>query len=279
MGRAGARGRDESRPYNPWPGHTPVSVPLWVVELGRVEYDVALALQRRLAAERDDERVPDVLLLLEHPPVITLGRRGSLDHVYADRTELDRLGIALRETNRGGLVTYHGPGQVVGYPIARLRGLARDAPTYVSGLEQTMLRTLAELGVAAFTRPGERGVFAERGKIGAIGVAVSRGVTMHGFALNVSPDLRHFDLIDPCGLGHLGVTSLERELGRTVELGAVREALARSFAAVFARTPVTPPRDEWDRLFAHAMSVRTGGAGLRAESAPMPDWPGVQYSW
>ena len=227
-----------------------MSPPLWVVELGRVEYDVALALQRRLAAERDEERVPDVLLLLEHPPVITLGRRGSLDHVYADPTELGRLGIALRETNRGGLVTYHGPGQTVGYPIARLRTLARDAPTYVSGLEETMVRTLAQLGVVAVTRPGERGVFAEAGKIGAIGVAVSRGVTMHGFALNVCPDLRHFELIDPCGLGHLGVTSIERELGRTVELGAVREALAGNLAAIFARTPVAPPRDEWERWFA-----------------------------
>jgi lipoate-protein ligase B len=185
---------------------------VWLLDLGLVEYGAAYELQCRLLAERDADRVPDLLLLVEHPPVITLGRRGSRDDVFLSDNELAARGIAIYETNRGGLVTYHGPGQIVGYPIARLRALAGDAPTYVSRLEETIVRTLANFGIAAGRDPGNRGVFAERGKIAAIGVAVSHGVTMHGFALNVCPNLDHFTLIDPCGIGNLGVTSIDQIL-------------------------------------------------------------------
>ncbi len=215
--------------------------PVWLAELGTVEYGAALALQRLLVAERDAERLPDVLLLLEHAPVITLGRRGSRADVYADAATLAAEGIAVFETSRGGLVTYHGPGQVVGYPITRLRAIAGDAPTYVGLLEETIIRTLAALGIAARRDPGNRGVFAEGGKIAAIGVAVTHGVTMHGFALNVDPDLGHFELIDPCGIGDLGVTSVERLLGSAPDLDGVRESLARHFGAVFERTVVPCP--------------------------------------
>src|SRR5439155_12741986 len=155
--------------------------------LGLVPYGEALALQRRLNEARFEGRIPDTLLLLEHPPVFTLGRRGSYADILVPPERLRELGIEVHETNRGGLVTYHGPGQLVGYPIADLRRLAGDAPSYVSGLEETMIRALAEHGIAAFRDPAARGVWTSGGKIGAIGVAVSRGITLHGFAINLQP--------------------------------------------------------------------------------------------
>ena len=221
---------------------------VWRLDLGRVEYGAAYELQRRLQAERDADRVPDLLLFVEHPPVITLGRRGTRDDVFLADDELAARGIGIYETNRGGLVTYHGPGQVVGYPIARLRALAGDAPTYVWRLEETIVQTLAELGIAVRRDAGNRGVFAEGGKIAAIGVAVTHGVTMHGFALNVCPALDHFSLIDPCGIGELGVTSVERLLGRAPALQDVCDLLAGRFASVFARAVVPAPTALWETI-------------------------------
>jgi lipoate-protein ligase B len=221
---------------------------VWLLDLGRVEYGAAYALQRRLLEERDAERVPDLLLLVEHPPVITLGRRGSRDDVFLPDHELAERGIALFETNRGGLVTYHGPGQIVGYPIVRLRAIAGDAPTYVWRLEETIIRTLESLGIPARRDPGNRGVFADGGKIAAIGVAVTHGVTMHGFALNVRPNLDHFALIDPCGIGDLGVTSVERLLGAAPDLADVRAALAEQFGVVFGRTVRPAPAELWSLI-------------------------------
>ena len=226
--------------------HTPPEV--WLLDLGRVEYGAAYELQRKLQAERDADRVPDLLLLVEHPPVITLGRRGSRDDVFLPDDELAARGIGIFETNRGGLVTYHGPGQIVGYPIARLRPLAGDAPTYVWRLEETIVRTLAQFGVTAGRDAGNRGVFAEGGKIAAIGVAVTHGVTMHGFALNVCPDLDHFQLIDPCGIGDLGVTSLAQLLGTPPPLDVVRTELATQFAAVFDRAVIPAPPVLWELI-------------------------------
>jgi lipoate-protein ligase B len=205
------------------------------VDLGRLEYGAAFSLQRRLAERRAAEELPDLLLFVEHDPVVTLGRRGSYEHVFADRAELAQRGIRLYETNRGGLVTYHGPGQIVGYPIVQLRALAGDAPRYVSGLEEAIIRTLGDFDVVGRRMHGHRGVFADGGKIGAIGVAVSRGVTMHGFALNLQPDLGYFGLIDPCGLGDLGVTSVERITGQPVDLKEAMHALAFHFGRVFDR--------------------------------------------
>jgi lipoate-protein ligase B len=202
---------------------------------GLVPYERGLALQRQLAEQRSSGQVPDTLLLLEHAPVITLGRRGSRQDILAPPERLRDLGITVVETNRGGLVTYHGPGQLVGYPIADLRRLARDAPSYVSGLEETIIRALAEHGIAGFRDPAARGVWTSQGKIAAIGVAVSRGVTLHGFAVNLAPDLGHFGLIDPCGLGARGVTSAERLLGCCPEPAAFRQAIAFHFGQVFGR--------------------------------------------
>jgi lipoate-protein ligase B len=222
---------------------------VWLLDLGRVEYGAAYQLQRRLLAERDEERVPDLLLLVEHPPVVTLGRRGSRDDVFLSDDELAARGIGIYETNRGGLVTYHGPGQIVGYPIVRLRAIAGDAPNYVWRLEETIIRTLTALGVEAWRdTDGNRGVFAASGKIAAIGVAVTHGVTMHGFAVNICPDLGHFELIDPCGIGDLGVTSVERLLGRAPDLGIVRRRLAEQFSEVFGRSVRPAPTPLWELI-------------------------------
>jgi lipoate-protein ligase B len=220
-----------------------------LLDLGRVEYGAAYQLQRRLATERDEERLSDLLLLVEHPPVITIGRRGSRDDVFVSDADLAARGIGIFGTNRGGLVTYHGPGQIVGYPITRLRAIAGDAPTYVWRLEETIIRTLAALGVEAWRDThGNRGVFAEGGKIAAIGVAVTHGVTMHGFAVNICPDLGHFELIDPCGIGELGVTSVERLLGCAPDLGLVRQMLAQQFGEVFGRTVLPAPTALWELI-------------------------------
>lgn len=194
--------------------------------LGRIDFDAAFELQETLLQERLADAIPDTLLLLEHPPTITLGRRGSHDDIYASAAALDGAGIVVRETNRGGLVTYHGPGQIVGYLIARLTEIAGTAPALVSGLEDLLVRVLAEYGIAAFCRPRHRGVFTSQGKIAAIGIGVRRGITMHGFALNVQPNMSHFALINPCGIGELGVTSMEREMGTMPDQAAVYDALA-----------------------------------------------------
>lgn len=206
-----------------------------VASLGLVPYGEALALQRQLNEARYAGRLPDVLLLLEHPPVFTLGRRGRRHDIYAPPERLRELGIEVYETNRGGLVTYHGPGQLVGYPIVELRALAGDAPRYVSGLEETIIRALAEHGIEGFRDPAARGVWTRDGKIAAIGVAVSRGITLHGFAMNLQPDLSHFALINPCGLEERGVTSAERLLGHPLDVAAFQQAIAFHFGQVFGR--------------------------------------------
>jgi lipoate-protein ligase B len=226
-----------------------------------VEYGESYALQESLAAARAEERIPDTLLLLEHPPVVTLGRRGRWDDIHCSPEQLSANGIAAYETNRGGLVTYHGPGQLVGYVIARLSALGGTAPAFVQGLEETIIRTLGELGVSAERRSPHRGVWTDEGKIAAIGVGVRRGVTMHGFALNVQPDLRHFDLINPCGIGDLGVTSIERLLGGSTDQPSVRRAIAFHFGQVFAR-PV-----EWAdaRQFDDSLRTRAGSLHGRGQ--------------
>jgi lipoate-protein ligase B len=213
-----------------------------VINLPTVPYSEALALQRQLNEARCQGRIPDTLLLLEHPPVFTLGSRGSHADILATPERLSQLGIEVHQTNRGGLVTYHGPGQLVGYPIADLRRIAGDAPRYVSGLEETLIRALAEHGIVGFRDTAARGVWTTGGKIAAIGVAVSRGITMHGFAVNLQPDLAHFALIDPCGLRGRGITSAERLLGRPIDLEDFRTAVAFHFGRVFEREMRTRPR-------------------------------------
>lgn len=210
-----------------------------VRRLGVVPYGEALALQRALVEERRADRIPDVLLLLQHPPVITLGIKpdASRANIVATPERLAALGIEVHETGRGGDVTYHGPGQIVGYPILDLKPDRCDVHRYVRDLEEVMIRACADYGVKAGRIGGLTGVWAGAEKVGAIGVRISRWITSHGFAFNVATNLDHFRLIVPCGIADRGVTSLERAAGRRLAVGDVEDALARHFADVFERRP------------------------------------------
>jgi lipoate-protein ligase B len=204
-----------------------------VLRLGRVGYRQAWALQRQMLAARRQHRIPDTLLLLSHPPVITMGRGGRSEHLVGSLRELSARGIEFVETDRGGDVTFHGPGQVVGYAIVDLTQRERDLHRYLRDLEEVVVRALAEFEIDAGRVPGLTGVWAADAKLAAIGVRVSRWITHHGFALNVDTDLSYFDLIVPCGIADKGVTSMNELLGRNVSHEAVQDALARSFCDVF----------------------------------------------
>jgi lipoyl(octanoyl) transferase len=213
--------------------------PMEVRRLGRVPYGEALALQERLVAERRAGSVDDLLLLLEHPHVITLGSSSDPRHVLLDESERRLLGIELFETGRGGDVTYHGPGQLVGYPILDLKPDRKDLHRYVRDLEESLIRTLAAFGIGASRKPGMTGVWIDDAKVAAIGVRVSSGwITSHGFALNVGSDLSFFEAIVPCGIRDYGVTSMARALGRPVPMAEVEARAVDALAAVFGRTPV-----------------------------------------
>ena len=200
-------------------------------ELGRTDYGQALELQRQLIARRQQGLIPDQLLLLEHPHVITLGRNGKAANLLASDEVLSRAGIAFYPTDRGGDVTYHGPGQLVGYPIIDLREWQRDVGAYVRAVEQTIIDTLADYGISADRIPKLTGVWVDDRKIAAIGVHISRWVTSHGFALNVSTDLSYFQYIVPCGLTK-PVTSMAA-LGVVASLHEVGQTLAAHFGRVF----------------------------------------------
>jgi lipoyl(octanoyl) transferase len=204
---------------------------------GLVPYGEALQMQRELVEERRAGRVPDVLLLLQHPHVLTLGVRGGggRAHVLATPERLRDLGVELFETGRGGDVTYHGPGQVVGYPVLDLRPDRCDVHRYVRDLEDVMIRVAGDFGVTAGRIDGLTGTWVGAEKIGAIGVRISRWITSHGFAFNVNTDLDFFRLIVPCGIADRGVTSLARVLGRPVPHEEVEDAFGRHFCAVFDR--------------------------------------------
>ncbi len=216
--------------------------PLEIHRLGVVPYAAASELQAALVEQRRAGSTPDRLLLLQHPPVITLGvnARTSREHIVASEERLRRLEIAVHETGRGGDVTYHGPGQIVGYPVIDLRPDRRDVHRYVRDIEEVLIRTSAVFDVEARRVPGLTGVWVGDEKLGAIGVRISRWVTSHGFAFNVSTDLSHFRLIVPCGLHERDVTSLDQLLGRAVPVSTVEDALAEQFADVFDRVLSEP---------------------------------------
>lgn len=203
---------------------------------GLVDYALACEAQRalvgRAAAAPPAER-QDWLLLLQHPPVITIGRRGSRAHVLAAEGRLAEEGVQLAETNRGGDVTYHGPGQVVGYPVFDLARHGRDVHRHMRRLEEAVIGALAAFGVEGFRREGLTGVWTQGGKIAAIGIAVSHWIAYHGFALNVAPNMAHFGLIVPCGLQGVRVASLESETGRAPAIAEVEAEIAAQFCAVF----------------------------------------------
>jgi lipoyl(octanoyl) transferase len=202
--------------------------------LGRVPYGEALALQERRVGERREGRVPDTLLLLEHPHVITLGTASSRAHVLVDEDERALRSIELFETGRGGDVTYHGPGQLVGYPILDLNPDRKDLHRYLRDLEEVLIRAVETWGVKAYRSPGLTGVWTSGGKVAAIGVRVSSGwITSHGFALNVRTDLSYFHTIVPCGIADREVTSLARETGLEISMEDAREAVVGAFTQVF----------------------------------------------
>jgi lipoyl(octanoyl) transferase len=220
-----------------------------VRRLGTVKYAEALELQQQLVEERKADRIPDQLLLLEHPSVITLGVRSRDDrsHVLAPPDALARAGVELFETGRGGDVTFHGPGQLIGYPILDLRPDRLDVHRYVRDLEEVMIRAAGAFGVRAARQPGFTGAWVDtpdpagalRGeKLAAIGVRIARWVTSHGFAFNVTTNLDQFNLIVPCGIADKGVTSLKKLLGRDVPMAEVEDAVVTALAAVFDRRAV-----------------------------------------
>jgi lipoyl(octanoyl) transferase len=208
-----------------------------VRRLGIVGYPEALALQRALVEERKRGDIPDTLLLLQHPPVITLGVKGDggRSNIVATAGRLAELAIEVHETGRGGDVTYHGPGQIVGYPIIDLKPDRCDVHRYVRDVEEVMIRVCADWGVTAGRLKGLTGVWVGAEKIAAIGIRISKWVTSHGFAFNVTPNLDHFRLIVPCGISDRGVTSLERVAARPASIEAVEAAVIARFAEVFER--------------------------------------------
>lgn len=213
---------------------------LEIRRLGLVAYAEGLALQQRLVEDRKAGLIPDQLLLLQHPPVITVGVKARNDrtHLLVTADTLAAEGIELFETGRGGDITYHGPGQLVGYPILDLKPDRCDVHRYVRDLEEVMIRAAASFGVNATRVPGLTGAWVGDDKLAAIGVRIARWITSHGFAFNVGTDLHHFALIVPCGLVGKGVTSLNKVTGRLVSIDEVEAVMAQSFAAVFDRTPL-----------------------------------------
>ena len=203
--------------------------------LGIVQYDDGLRIQESAVQRLRSGDVPEQLLLLEHPHVFTLGRGADSSNILADRQQLESNSVEVHETGRGGDVTYHGPGQLVGYPIINLKPDRCDVHRYVRDIEEVLIRTIAEFGVTGTRIAGLTGVWVGNEKIGAIGVRIARWITSHGFALNVNTDLSYFKMIVPCGITDKGVTSISRLLGREIELGDVARIAALQFAQVFDR--------------------------------------------
>ncbi|MGH2924921.1 MAG: lipoyl(octanoyl) transferase LipB [Solirubrobacterales bacterium] len=248
---------------------------VWVVKAGEVGYDEARNAQKRLEAARIAARVPDLLLLLEHPPVYTRGRRSTPDELPLGEDEYRARGIEVRDTDRGGRVTYHGPGQLVGYPIVSLESLADgrsgsdgsgriDVGAYVRGLERLIIGALGALGVEATVIGGLTGVWTpERRKIASIGVHVNRGVTTHGFSINLNNDLEPFEWIVPCGIEACAVTSLARELGAEQDPVDFATTVGRRFGDVFGRSPVDVSAGELGKRIAGLGALAEPAAALR----------------
>jgi len=220
----------------------------WLIDLGRIAYAPACELQRRAVEARKAGAIPDILFLCEHPHVITLGRNGKPENLRANERVLQQMNVEFHPTDRGGDITYHGPGQIVGYPILDLAAHRRDVRWYVQQLEEITIRATRDFGIEASRIEGLHGIWVDTPsgseKLAALGVHLSRWVTSHGFAYNVSTDLRYFDLIVPCGITDKRATSLERALGRSVDNHEVATALARHFGNVFNRRMVSFSREQ-----------------------------------
>ncbi len=205
-----------------------------VYQLGLIEYSDAYNLQRKLFRERLDGQREDTLLLLEHPPTITVGKSGKLENILASQAQLAREGVSLVFVDRGGDVTYHGPGQIVGYPIIDLRERGRDAHQYIRDLEEVIIRTLNDFSIKSGRDKSHAGVWVGDEEIAAIGLSLRKWITMHGFALNVNTDLEPFSLINPCGFANRKATSISHLLGQKIPVAEVTERLLAHFAEVFA---------------------------------------------
>jgi len=204
-----------------------------VYQLGLIEYSKAYQLQTELVRRRLDSDVPNTLLLLEHPPTITIGRFGKPENILASRTQLEEEGVSLVFTDRGGDVTYHGPGQIIGYPVIDLHKSRITIRRYIYKLEEVIINTLRELSLTAYRDATHRGVWIKNEEIAAIGLRISRGITMHGFALNVNPDMTHFSLINPCGFTDRKAASIASILSRKITMEEVTERLIAQFSNVF----------------------------------------------
>ena len=227
-----------------------------IVDLGLIGYAEAYVLQKRIVAARKAGAIEDVLLLCQHPHVITLGRSGKRENLLASEQVLRQKGVEFHSTDRGGDITYHGPGQIVGYPILNLGAIRRDVVWYVRTLEEAMIRVTAEFGIAAERVAGKTGIWVRtensEEKLAAIGVHISRWVTSHGFAYNVSTDLRYFELIVPCGIAGRKATSLEKLLGRSVEEKQVAPQIARHLGELFGLEMKEASRKELLEKLEHA---------------------------
>ena len=233
---------------------------LWCARLGLVRYADALAFQKRLEAARQSEQVPDVLLLLEHPPVYTRGRRTTADELPMGEDWYRAQGIEVTDTDRGGRVTYHGPGQLVGYPVVSLQPYRDDVHDYLRRMERMIISSLGRYEVDAGMIEGLTGVWtAERRKIASIGVHISRGVTTHGFAINVNNDLQPFGWIVPCGIDNCQMTSVARERGREVDMDVFMDTICAEFASVYGREATPVGVDE--------LTARVAGLDRPAEAA------------
>ena len=206
----------------------------WILNLDIVPYEKAFELQKRLVQMRSREVINDILILLEHPPVFTVTRKATLDNILASPDELKGKGISVCKTNRGGDITYHGPGQLVGYPIMNLKDYGKDLHKYIRTIEEMIIRVLMDYGITAHRDKINPGVWVGNEKIAAIGIAVkSSWTTMHGFAFNINPDLNHYALIVPCGISDRGVTSLSKLLGKSISQKEVRQKLIQHYQDVF----------------------------------------------
>ena len=206
----------------------------WILNLDIVPYEKAFELQKRLVKMRSQEVINDILILLEHPPVFTVTRKATLDNILASPDELKGKGISVCKTNRGGDITYHGPGQLVGYPIMNLKDYGKDLHKYIRTIEEMIIRVLMDYGITAHRDKINPGVWVGNEKIAAIGIAVkSSWTTMHGFAFNINPDLNHYALIVPCGISDRGVTSLSKLLGKSISQKEVRQKLIQHYQDVF----------------------------------------------
>ena len=209
-----------------------------ILEIERISYEEAFELQHRLVAARLKNHIEDTFILLEHDPVFTANRQETFQNILAPSEILAQEGIAVCRTDRGGDVTYHGPGQIVGYSIMDLKEQGRDLHQYIRNMEQVLIDTLAEYGIGAGRDKKHPGVWVKNEKIAAIGIAVKNGwITMHGFALNVDPNMDHFRMIVPCGITDKGVTSMAALLGRPVDRGELHEQLIYHYGKIFKRTP------------------------------------------